>query len=678
MMKRALKLSFLAGLFACLGCADPAPDDDVDAEVDAHVVLPDTTPADSTPEDADVEVDAEEDGDLPERWELQIQGREGALIHYGQRMTFTVKLTSAKQVIPGRKIKFTMLQDGSEKDNIFGTYLSTKSATTNDEGLASVDVIAGDGDTTFRLEARNENTAPVYFEVAIAREGAGLITVRAHYCDQNQRGCVDGSAVGRYKFEGQINQAQAHIIPNMSCDALLRDVRDGKPLPQAFETIPIKDFNELNNVAVFSDLDNQAEFAVLAVGQHKSGDQTGDPNLAAACEKVTVVGGENQLVDLILNDLPLQLKGTYTVKNRFNLTQILQNLDVPALKHVARVLEIFRLFGCSNDECPGRADDIINIICEFFGENASVCQTFKPVASALFRILDGVLFENDGATPTAIAKVFQIISDVLNIAGDMTTIGEIEFRSNPDANGEIAEDSDDRWQQFLFTWHNNCPSDCTRSFSIGAIEGSRDMAGTFKSSLSGMNLKVEDHSFTFKYGKILLGIVEKWVFPRFIDTGSNSTEVSFEEMLEHVLPCEKINGLINKDCTGDDCICQGVLIPALTDVVTQYIEMLEFEGKQFRLSGDVELVDDNYDLKIDYLKGGVWHGVLQFGENAVPLSFNGCFAGCSGKNIGIEECLHLVYPNVTKPDCEIPGANQTKSIDDDDELVEDDSYAYEE
>ena len=112
---------------------------------------------------------------------------------------------------------------------------------------------------------------------------------------------------------------------------------------------------------------------------------------------------------------------------------------------------------------------------------------------------------------------------------------------------------------------------------------------------------------------------------------ANKIEIrkAVEQLMGDLLPCQSID-----DFLGDPGFCQGILAAGLSAVLREVISGLSFADDAFTLQGTVRPVDENGDLVIDKLEGGVWRG--RIGRDA---EFPGCFNGCRGLECQPAECL---------------------------------------
>ncbi len=542
--------------------------------------------------------------------ELQIQGERSVLAFYGGTSELSVAYVDANGGIANARVTATLVDPGgNEVASIEGTQLNSANATTNAQGIATFTLTAGMRSANFKVKASAQDAQPVQWDVSVAREGAGGINVRMTY-DTN---------AGRYDFT-QIAAGRVDLFNGQNCD-LLR--ASATMLAGAFIGAEVSPLNEVDNSVGIGDLDDGASFSVAATGRNANGNV-----LTFGClDGVTIAGGMVQELEVPMTDLPLSFKGNYNVVHRFDLTDLLANSENTTLATVAQVMEVLRILGTGGE----RGQALTDLLCDYVDIGEGTCDLVRSIGG---RLVDEA-FER--VIPPNVLTLLEAISDVMSIFTDLTVVGVIQLDDQM-ADGTIVG-NDNRWQKFQFTWRTGCPEgeDCTREFALGDLSvDDRPIFGTFNANQDGSTLNIEAHSITFRYGLIALGIINSWVVPRLLDPPSDMP-VSLEEGLTQIVPC----GPVNEFLTGDagDGICERIIVAALAEVITSQLGMLEFEPGQFQISGTVTPVDNDGDLAIDALEGGVWTGEVTIGD--APIPFAGCFTGCrpgAGEDCSPEVC----------------------------------------
>ncbi len=569
--------------------------------------------------------------------ELRIVGDRDRLVFHGQTITLKVEYIGTDAMnrevpIPNGNLRARMLDERSNPvDNAEGSQLRSQRGTTNAQGEAGFELQAGNRDVSFKVEVcvsdcdrpNPNDAAPVRFNVTVAREGAGGLTVRVTY-DAN---------MGRYQYRN-LQAAHVHLFDRENCDLLRQSAAN---LQNAyFSLAPIEPFNEVDNSVSVGDLDDGARFSVAAQGLNEMGNA-----ITFGCaDGVSISGGEVTSVDIQLTDLPLEFKGTYKVLHKFNLTDLLRSSGNEALGITADVLEILRLLG---DESGDRGEAIVDQICDLANVDDGLCRILRTIGG---RLIDEAIMR---FVPENVQTVFRVISDVLSIFSELTVLGE--FQMNSIGADNRIEGNDNRWQRFRFTWRLDCPmgDDCTRVFPLSDLgHNDRPIFGTFNASLEGPEMYIEPHSVTFRYGLILMGIITNWVVPTFFDLqcdpdpmDNDPNGCGLSALIAAIVPCEDINDFL----TGDpqDGLCERVIVESLAEILYDQLARLEFGPEQFTIDGTVNPVDTDGDLVIDRLDMGIWNGNIDAGD--LQLEFNGCFEGCR-PDPESNECVPV--------ECEVP------------------------
>ncbi len=502
--------------------------------------------------------------------------------------------------IANANLRATLLDDRNTDvtaSGIEGTFLQSGRVATDASGVGTFTVNTGPRDVTAKVRVEADDAPAVTLTVTVLRDGAGAVSVRVRY----------DSMAGRYTF-ADLDAAQIHLFERTDCDTLRGSATN---LQGAYFTLPeLRPFNEVDNTAVASDLDEGASFQVAATATNASGSV-----IAFGCvDNVSVTGGEVERVDVDLADLRLEFKGTYTVVHRFDLTDMLANTEDSTLATIAQVMGVLRVVGDGEGD---RGQALVELFCEVANVSQATCDLLDGFGA---RLIDDVI---ERVVPANVLRVFTILSDVLGIFTDLTVVGEMQLDSNFDG---LIPNNDNRWQKFRWTWRDGCPAGeaCTREFALGDLNvNDRPIFGSFDATVEGGQMTINAHSISFRYGLIILEMAQNWVLPRVMNPPSNE-RVTVAEMLGAILPC----AAINEGLTGDpnDDLCENILVASLAEIITDQLVALEFAADEFTISGSVTPVDTDGDLTIDQLQMGAWSGQLAITDP--PLVFGGCFEGC--------------------------------------------------
>jgi hypothetical protein len=544
--------------------------------------------------------------------ELRIQGQANYSVSFGEELEISVQyleVTTANMEIALSSQPVTMrLLDSTGADRtengIANSRLQSSMSNTNADGIATFRFFAGNAEAGMRLEASAPDADPVYYNITVVQPSSGQLKVQLTYNRQ----------FGRYEYL-QIPKARISLFTpsaNRSCESIRNDA--ARLIGATLQLPDINGFNDQNNTVTQDDFMHGTRYLVASTLYSST-----DNAVAFGCSEAVIQGGQEVLVNLMMEDLPLSFKGVLTTINRFDLLDLLESSDDPALQTTSDVLNIIRLIG-SNDS--SRGNELIRLFCDLITDDQdNICNILGAIGGP---VINGLLEEY---LPPSVVGPLTVISDVLTIASSMTIIGEINFPDNyPDENNMLR--GDQNWQRFSFVWRNNCPfptpQECERSFTIGTLtQPGTAVEGEFNSLVDQSTLRIGEHGLNFSYGLIALGLAENWLFPALI--GEN-TPVSLRDLLSNLLAdfCIEVDTLAN----NNNNLCQNVIVGALAGVVQDQISDLNFDPDQFKIYGYATLDDENLDLRVDRLLDGIWSAKIERDSNSNPLRFNGCFVGC--------------------------------------------------
>ena len=555
--------------------------------------------------------------------ELAIIGDRSRSVAFDATLDLQVRYTDANGPIGNSRVTARLMDDtGNDRtaQGVEGSGLRSSNGITNADGVATFTVVAAQRAVTFRVQASAEGAAPVTWAVAVMREGAGALNITVTYEPDDNR----------YDFS-LISSATVHLFDSANCEILEESALN---LQGAYLSLPpLSPFNEVDNSTLLGDIEEryidangverEAQFSIVAVAMGREVEGVPGRPLAFGCvDAVRVQGGQTTQVEVVLDDLPLIWKGNFVTVNKFDLTDLLRGTENETLERIADVLDILRILGAEE----GRGEAVIRLICEIANVDESTCDIVDTLGAPFIdRALNRFLprdCQGDGAL-CIVARVLTALSDVLTIASELTTVGEIRFtQDQADANGDLVG-VDNNWQKFRFVWRNGCPQgeDCSREFTIGDLDRERrPISGTFDAHVEGWDMDISPHGLNFRYGLILVGLAEQWIIPLI---ANQPPPYRIEDMLADLIPCADINDFFGDPNSG---LCEDVLVAALSDVIYDQLGRLQFEPEQFRLSGTALARDRDGDLVVDMLDEGLWAGVLTFGDTV--LDFEGCFQGC--------------------------------------------------
>ncbi|MBU0550742.1 hypothetical protein KJ940_04505 [Myxococcota bacterium] len=631
-MSRTLAL-LLLGLWiaACSDAATTSEDNEVGSRDVGNIIPPPR--ADTGVPDPDASNQPLPDqGVVPDNSrELQLQTNRDQFMLFESTTELTVKYVefvpgqATPTVMANRPVQFKILDlNGTDRtvEGVGNTQLVSTRSTANAQGLASVTLRAGarpDGpdEYSFRVEASAEGAPSVYWNVTVADIQEGDLRVVVRYDFENLR----------YR-QSDLQTVQVYIFDHVNC-ATARQMLPNEVIGSYAQFPPIENYDAFTQETSFPALEVGVNFSLLATGENIDGHVT----TWGCVDNVQITGRENT-VEIDMDDLPLVFKGQMKALHKFNLFGLLETSGNPALETAAQLLDLLRVLGSDNGD-RGRA--LVEIVCELASIGEGTCDILQSIGGPL---IDRAIEE---WVPQNVTDIFGIISDVLSIVAEMTVIGELEFtETSPDETGSLGDNNDSRWQKFRFDWRDGCPpgDSCRREIPVGSagdsqVDNRRVVAGVFSARVEGVNLFVEPHGMSFKYGIIALGVIEQWLLPAIFDEEPPEDGNGLAWILSHVLPCEDINEALG--LARNDPLCYDVLIMGISEVLYGQLARLDFAPDQFQISGVCEIKDTNGDLTVDVLEHGEWDGVINLGNSS--LNFKGCFEGCRGADCTPRECV---------------------------------------
>lgn len=548
---------------------------------------------------------------------LMVIGSPDVFVLTAGMVTLQVAYEENQAPLPMQRVNFRMLDDSGTPAGaagVEGSALNSGSALTNNDGVASIRLRIGPTETSFIVEAAADGAAPVRWQVTVGNAGIGALSVRLIYAQMT----------GRYTYR-DFDRAEVFLFNRQTngqnCASLA--VAPGQ-IFGADLVVERTPYDEVDNRVAINNLGADTQHTIAAVAYSSNG-----APLAFGCiDNQRVAGGMSTSIDLPVTDLDLQYKGRFSVLHRFNLRDALRTSDDPSLQRLNDLFDVLQLIGGRGED---RGEAVERLLCDLIDLDGGACRAIRIFVTngAIQNLLDNIIANES----PQLFSVLQALADVVKIVEEMTIVGEMEFVENtPNADGLLVN-NEDRWKKFRFSWRQGCPANqnCEdEEFTIGDIhsENGRESAifAPFDASIAGATMQIKEHTLTVKYGLILLGIAEYWVIPAVLNV---SAPVSIDQMLAELLPCDSIN-----DFLDDQSFCEDVLATGIGIVLREVISGFQLANDAFTLKGSVRPVDDDGDLVIDRLEGGIWEGRL--GPNSV---FGGCFNGCRGTECEPELCL---------------------------------------
>lgn len=515
-----------------------------------------------------------------------------------------------------------------------GTILTSKRATTDGDGFATVDLQAGQtvGVAKIKVIATNDSTvAPIQFIAGI------------HSKD---------SASYRVSFEhgGTANLRDINVFlydSATTCDAVRADLnaqRDGDPAtnPSLSAEYTGSGFVAADGalpIVIFPGLTNGDAYTVAALAQSRD---SAEVELAMGCKDGNPAIDQGTSVDVVvpLNDHLPRLKGTYDVTHTINIKDAVCEPQADGTYNGALPSGV-----CKSIDLLGRlatdpasfllgngtaVDDagIIGLIVDFLPEDGTLGDLKGYITDFLNNdIISGIgrdalnAFFNEWITvnaPEWVRDSIDITEDIYKSISEFKVTGIIritdEAIQSVDANGVVTgtlqanamgeKPGKQVWENVIVQWTGDCaataPASCSeRTFSAADLGANQSVVeGYFTGAVEPLNdlenpgygLAIDPHSLTLDYGILLLAIIEKVVLPSIFGPNVDTLEESIDFLITSAVGgadgCSGLATYVNDEFGGGDTVknltenlCNSLISEAGDAVRTYLSENLVLEGE---------------------------------------------------------------------------------------------------
>ena len=526
------------------------------------------------------------------------------------------------QPSPDRVVNFEIVEQ--EPEGVVSLGAGRK--LTEDNGIAKVELVPSDTETgTARIKAstNNPDLGAVFWEAEISVKGAGKYQVEVNYdgeADLNQ------TKVLMYKASDYPKDGGCAKIKEQT------DIRhEGKSyfvdLPMAFagpppEPLQVVEGGNLQRTFSFDTLLDTGEAYTVWAQSYKRQQNDGEPRvvLAWGCEtgpEFDELDGGKVTIDL--KDHVPRLQEEYAVIHNFDIVDALPD-------NVERWVRLIGLFvkspgaflvGCEQGDTTLNQDGDQIMLCED-GSVPGVLDFLTELDFIPSEIKDYVdeITKSDTARESVrevvdafiIDKIFNqigwadagrtITDDIFTTITNFGVKGKMRFKTQltPEYgdNGVPQmvlpeEDTSQVWQKFAFHWQYKQGCEDAQDFQSCRtqwfdaqefLEGEeRFVKANFKAMMGGTDkLHIEEHALTINFGALLIGALERVVFPRYFSSVANDEEnvvkdvddngdgkVTFSELFEGtIIGCKD---LADSDTLGtEDGKIEGALETAVKKV----------------------------------------------------------------------------------------------------------------
>lgn len=487
--------------------------------------------------------------------------------------------------------------------------LSARRAVTGRDGAASVDFLAPDTVGTHTVRVRGPAPRPAVFTIDVVDLPTGTLQIRFE---------EDGLVA--------LGGIEVYLIPDTGwCE-------DPYYLAPPMDPIATHQVAWVHDTLDAGALLAGTRFSVVARGR------TADGNMLAAggCVGDLRIRADERLdVQVVLNTLPLNPAGVYTVDNNLDFT----------------------------DAIPGTLGDVIRALVQFFGDQHHE----REIASLIFDQVERLARDAAGAigalivdlvrgwveddlndiintwidqdAPDWVRDFFTIGSDLVSVVSSTEVISHIRL-NKPRRDGTFL--GSQNWIGMAFYWRLPCDGnpdpECGRhAFTMDDLargaSGVELVFGQFEGRVHSRDQGViYSHTLDLQYGRLILFVLNNLILPAVADGANN-----IRDALLNLADCPAFaNGITGGNghlrlgginIVSRDTIegwCTGIM-GVVGDTASSILGRLRIDTRM-TLEGEMTFVEETDDLEVDHIIDGRWRGIIRTNEDEGP-PFEGWFEG---------------------------------------------------
>jgi hypothetical protein len=535
---------------------------------------------------------------------LVISGDDEKNVHAGGTVPLDVILLDTNgDPVDGERVDFEIFGDMADST------LSARRTATDENGVATVDFVAGAALGSYTVQVKNPETRVLEFTINVIDLPTG------------------GLDIG-FEYEGPVALGRMEVYV----------IDDADYCEDPYYLTPPEGVIESGTV---DDIFERFEVSPLLAGTQVSvvvrGRLAANGVLAAGgcVSDIRVPDGENQRVTVSTFLLPLNPAGSYTVLNTFDFTDAIPG----TLGDVINGLVQF--FGTRNQEreIAGLLFDVIERIARDFGgglAGLAVNLLRDWLEDELNDVINGWI---DNDAPDWVRDFFTIGQDIVGIVAEMEVVSRMRI-SKPRRDGTF--DGSQNWIGLAFYWRLPCENDpdpqCGRyEFTMdeiaAAAEGIQLVFGQFTGRIHSYNQGIIDlHTMDLQYGRLIMFVLNNIILPFIADGATN-----LRDALLNLANCPgfanratggrghlRIAGIniVSRDrieqwCTGG--------IGIVGDAASAIIGRLRVDTR-LSVQGEMVFLEETDDLQVDAIENGTWTGVIRTADDEGP-PFAGTFVG---------------------------------------------------
>ena len=528
---------------------------------------------------------------------LTILGTDDALgLSYNQRVTLRVLYDNELgERLVGEPVDFSLVATGIEEDTV-GSTLSAARVMTDGNGVASVDLVAGSGNSSFRV-AVNARDAPTQFYFVVISDG-GFAKVQITPIHQGWRATESFSGV----------EVRLYRPSQITCAALDIDA-------------PPVSFSPPRSLDGFG---GAVEYKNIAAGQSQvvvAWAQIGESTARSAVGCVDIAAGQLPpgLVEfaIVVNDRPL-LAQNAPVRTRFSLAEVVAHARARGADRPWQLLSCPAgpgqlLLDCALDALA--SDGALDCLPE--GDNAL---TQEVAARRGQPDVDGCRPPIDGAGELSLDQLVAgaIATGGLFPEGDALAAllaARVDIAAGFTLDTELSTVSESAGQSGLQLAHKLMTVTAAladgESLAVDLLASSRPVVvqGPIATSWQGPVVSLAEHGFTLRYGQVAaaafteLGLQPLGLAERAFSLGQFLAESVTDAPRTG---CEAFSGLTcaniglpgeyPSDCLQSACE-QGAQV--LDQRLSSWWQLMDATGGDFRVAGTLLAIDDDGDRLVE-------------------------------------------------------------------------------
>lgn len=490
-----------------------------------------------------------------------------------------------------------------------GARLSSRRAVTDRDGAATVVFAAGETLGEYAVRVRGPARRPAVFEVTVVDLPTGDMRIT-------------------FEEDGLVPLArvEVYLIPDIGwCE-------DPYYLAPPMAPTEVHELEWVHDTLDLGPVLAGTRFAIVARARHA---ESGVLAAGGCVGDLRIRADERLDVQVVLNTLPLNPAGVYTVDNNFDFTDAIPG----TLGEVIRALVQF--FGDQNNERQIAGlifDQVERLAREAAGAiGALIVDLVRGwVEDDLNRIINDYI---DRDAPQWVRDFFIIGSDLISIVSATEVISQMNL-NKPRRDGTFI--GSQNWVGMAFYWRLDCQGnpdpECGRfPFTMDDLAEGADginlVFGQFEGRVHSYDQgAIYSHTLDLQYGRLILFILNNLLLPQIADGARNIRDgllnlancPSFADGVTGGRSHLRLGGIdiISRDRIEGWCV--GIM-SVVGDTASAILGRLRIDTRM-TLEGEMTFVEEDDDLRVDHMIDGRWRGIIRTSEDEGP-PFEGWFEG---------------------------------------------------